>query len=420
MYKLLILAFFISSCGGGDGLNNSNNLISGYAIDGYLKNSTVCLDINDNSKCDIGEDSTTTNENGYFSFTPTTDSTNKSILVVGGTDIATSKIFSGTIKKVVDSSVDKSNVLITPITTLIHNTYKKGNSLSNARQTIATALGLDISKIDGNPMIDKDIFAKTQKIIQSANILVKNIESDSTKNSDAFNHIIDNITDSIITENNFDISQVITKLESVNYGTKTISITTDVENTIKDYADKIASKTATITDVEKLDELQFGFEEFSTKIKANLNSATAMTSLVNDFENKPAGSLTITWYKPNKNTTWQWQLKTKDENTALNTSYNVDVYDIDLFDTSKEKITAIQATGKKVICYFSGGSFENWRDDKDDFPESSKGNVMSGWETEKWLYINDAGLKPVMSWQGLIWRCKRVVMELSLIIWTVI
>jgi hypothetical protein len=236
MYKLLILAFFISSCGGGDGLNNSNNLISGYAIDGYLKNSIVCLDINDNGKCDAGEDSTTTNENGYFSFTPTTDSTNKSILVVGGTDIATSKIFSGTIKKVVDSSVDKSNVLITPITTLIHNTYKKGNSLSDSKQTIATALGLDISKIDGNPMLDKDIFEKTQKIIQSANILVKGIESDSVKNSDAFNHIIDNVTDSVIAENNFDMSKIITKLESVNYGTKTITISSDVENTIKNYA----------------------------------------------------------------------------------------------------------------------------------------------------------------------------------------
>ena len=35
------------------------------------------------------------------------------------------------------------------------------------------------------------------------------------------------------------------------------------------------------------------------------------------------------WYKPSVLVTWQWQLQ-----GAVNTSYNVDIYDIDLFDSS--------------------------------------------------------------------------------------
>lgn len=103
----------------------------------------------------------------------------------------------------------------------------------------------------------------------------------------------------------------------------------------------------------------------------------------------PPGSKT--WYKPPVGATWQWQLS-----GDLNTSYSVDVYDIDLFDTPREKIAEIQATGKKVICYFSAGSWENWRPDKDDFPASVIGKKMDGWPGEKWLDIRSAKVRQIM------------------------
>jgi len=70
------------------------------------------------------------------------------------------------------------------------------------------------------------------------------------------------------------------------------------------------------------------------------------------------------WYQPNISTTWQWQL-TGD----LNLSYDVDIYDIDLFDTPKETIAELHNANRKVICYFSAGSYENWRPDKNKFPK---------------------------------------------------
>jgi hypothetical protein len=90
------------------------------------------------------------------------------------------------------------------------------------------------------------------------------------------------------------------------------------------------------------------------------------------------------WYQPTSNTTWQWQLQGN-----LNTSYDVDVYDVDLFDTSEAQIQSLQRQNRKVICYFSAGSLENWRDDISAIPEEAIGQVMDGWPDERWLDIRD-------------------------------
>lgn len=84
---------------------------------------------------------------------------------------------------------------------------------------------------------------------------------------------------------------------------------------------------------------------------------------------------------------WQWQL-----NEKINTKYNVDIYDIDLFDTSKNTIKSLQQKGIKVICYFSAGSYENWRDDAKQFPNVVLGKTLEGWEDEKWLDISKINL----------------------------
>ena len=98
------------------------------------------------------------------------------------------------------------------------------------------------------------------------------------------------------------------------------------------------------------------------------------------------------WWKPNPNTSWQWQLM-----GTLNPNYVVDMYDVDLFDNSKEAINALQNKGIKVICYFSAGSYEDWRIDEDDFPNEVKGRTLEGWEDEKWLDISKIDLiAPIM------------------------
>lgn len=88
---------------------------------------------------------------------------------------------------------------------------------------------------------------------------------------------------------------------------------------------------------------------------------------------------------------WHWQLQ-----GDLNTGYDVELYDIDLFDTDAQVIDDLKAQGRLVICYFSAGSWEDWRDDADDFEQAALGNPLDGWPGEKWLDVRASSLEAVM------------------------
>jgi hypothetical protein len=75
---------------------------------------------------------------------------------------------------------------------------------------------------------------------------------------------------------------------------------------------------------------------------------------------------------------------------------DVPIWDMDLFENSKSTITAMQKGGKKVICYFSAGSWENWRKDKDSFPKKDLGKVMDGWPDERWVNISSVAVRAIM------------------------
>ena len=97
------------------------------------------------------------------------------------------------------------------------------------------------------------------------------------------------------------------------------------------------------------------------------------------------------WYRPPVFVTWQWQLQ-----GSINTSYAVEIYDIDLFDTSSSTIQKLKLSGKKVICYFSAGSYEDFRVDKGKFNSKDLGNELDGWDGEKWLDIRSSNVRSIM------------------------
>ncbi|NYT64925.1 endo alpha-1,4 polygalactosaminidase [Alcaligenaceae bacterium] len=89
--------------------------------------------------------------------------------------------------------------------------------------------------------------------------------------------------------------------------------------------------------------------------------------------------------------TWQWQLS-----GDLNTSYTARVYDVDLFDTPTHTIHALQAAGKKVVCYFSAGSSENWRPDFQRFLPSDLGKNLDEWMGEQWLDTRSVNVREII------------------------
>jgi hypothetical protein len=86
-------------------------------------------------------------------------------------------------------------------------------------------------------------------------------------------------------------------------------------------------------------------------------------------------------WQPTPGTSWQWQLTGE-----IDTSLNVQMYDIDLFDVPQSVIDQLHAQGRVVICYFSAGSWEDWRPDAGAFSSSVKGD-SNGWPGERWLDI---------------------------------
>jgi len=104
------------------------------------------------------------------------------------------------------------------------------------------------------------------------------------------------------------------------------------------------------------------------------------------------GGQPLLWQVPT-GTTWHIQYS----DTPVDTSVDVQMYDIDLFDTPHSTIDALHAAGRHVICYFSAGSYENWRPDEADFPVASLGNNLAGWPGERWLDVRHTGLQPVMA-----------------------
>ena len=87
-------------------------------------------------------------------------------------------------------------------------------------------------------------------------------------------------------------------------------------------------------------------------------------------------------WRPSPGTSWQWQL-----DGTIDTSIDVDMYDIDLFDVPEATIADLKAAGRVVICYFSAGSWEDWRPDAGDYPASVLGDPLDGWPGERWVDI---------------------------------
>ncbi|KAI9088810.1 glycoside hydrolase superfamily [Phlyctochytrium arcticum] len=104
----------------------------------------------------------------------------------------------------------------------------------------------------------------------------------------------------------------------------------------------------------------------------------------------PPPPVTATWWQPPSSPpqTWHWQLsKSTSLNLPILLSSPVQILDTDLFDTPPSTIQALHAASKTVICYFSAGSYEDWRPDRAGFPRSIIGKGLDGWPGEYWLDI---------------------------------
>lgn len=124
----------------------------------------------------------------------------------------------------------------------------------------------------------------------------------------------------------------------------------------------------------------------------------------NDSGSQPAlptntslGNYTAPQWRPQANTTWQIVLQNAIAAPEGSITPDVEVFDIDLYTNPASTIQALHDLDKKVICYFSAGSYEPYRPDSDQFQDADLGSTMKGWPDERWLDIRTANVRRIMA-----------------------
>lgn len=137
-----LVAATLSACGGGGG-GTARASLSGVAVDGYLSNATVFLDLNRDGLLTASEPSTTTDANGRYTLDYTSVSGSVSglpIVITGGIDTDTGYAFTGRLSAPVDLAANAQ--VVSPLTTLVDAMVSQGMDLTAARAKVAEALGL--------------------------------------------------------------------------------------------------------------------------------------------------------------------------------------------------------------------------------------------------------------------------------------
>jgi hypothetical protein len=88
------------------------------------------------------------------------------------------------------------------------------------------------------------------------------------------------------------------------------------------------------------------------------------------------------WWRPAAGLSWQLQLTGR-----IDVTVDADVFDIDLFDTPASTVAELHRRGRRVVCYFSAGSHEDWRPDAGRLPPAVLGKRLPDWQGERWLDV---------------------------------
>ncbi|MGH9252604.1 MAG: endo alpha-1,4 polygalactosaminidase [Acidimicrobiales bacterium] len=97
------------------------------------------------------------------------------------------------------------------------------------------------------------------------------------------------------------------------------------------------------------------------------------------------------WWRPDAVTTWQWQLQ-----GTVNTGYDVDVYDVDLLESSPEVLDGLRAQGRRVVCYFAAGTWDTFSDDLAP-PTEAAGRPLADFPDERWLDVRHDSVRALVT-----------------------
>lgn len=99
------------------------------------------------------------------------------------------------------------------------------------------------------------------------------------------------------------------------------------------------------------------------------------------YTSQPVDRSGSSWWRPTKGLSWHIQY------TGTPATTSAQVVNLDGADISPATVATYKAQGKKAICYFNAGAWEDWRGDAQAFPPSVLGSKMDEWRGERWLDV---------------------------------
>ncbi|KAK6503568.1 hypothetical protein TWF481_008582 [Arthrobotrys musiformis] len=131
----------------------------------------------------------------------------------------------------------------------------------------------------------------------------------------------------------------------------------------------------------------------TSSISTNTSGSNGIKTVTETYKVRPSQTATAAHWQPTAGETWQITLI----GPPNNTDEKVSAYDLDLFDNSLSFIASLKLKGYKIICYFSAGSYEDWRPDSKNFTKEDYGEAMDGWEGEWWVDTNSENIRSITS-----------------------
>lgn len=182
---VLCATMALSGCGGGGGQLGS--AISGKVMDGYIKGAVVCLDVNHNLKCDVGEPSTITGANGEFTLYPLKDTSITGLNLVA--EISSKAEDSDQPGQAMAPTrmvgfADKPSV-ISPLTTVVASLILQGADSTQAETNARTLIGLPATYNFGADYIASGDNVAHQ-LAQAVNVVTSNAIGDNAINPTLF------------------------------------------------------------------------------------------------------------------------------------------------------------------------------------------------------------------------------------------
>lgn len=264
---------------------SSFQVLSGRAIDGYLKEAYVCIDTNLDDSCLEEAYSTQTDDLGYYelalddAIVDKIKSKHLPILVYGGVDSDSKKRYRGKLKAIVDQNISTHN--ITPITSVAFSAYSNGLTIQEAKLSTAKQLEIDLSDVDSDFIEEQNYKTKAVALSlqKSLEVLSKTDNDISLGYEKLGKQIVSSLTDANISSSS--LIDFIATIDSSNEAIDMITLVNDISQEFSSQDVNQGNALALLN--ENLKVIKNIAENNDSELRNNLN--TLIHAVVNnDFE----------------------------------------------------------------------------------------------------------------------------------------